>query len=232
MKKIKIKSVGYFLCASMLVCLVGCDDNNSLHQKYIDRGETFYTGKVDSLKAYPGNERVKFTWGFNSDPRITKTVISWNDGKESAEIPVSQQGIKKMETILNIPEGIYSFKFATMDSEGHSSLGTERTVQIYGPKYISYTYSQKGRRISGLAITGSTGPAELTWTAADEDLVRTVLKYESASGAMLERDIPNGETRTTLPDIRAGSAYSIYSYFLPAPEALDLLLSVYGGTVQ
>jgi hypothetical protein len=228
MKKIKIKSIaGYFLC--MLVCLVGCDDNNSLHQKYIDRGETFYTGKVDSLKAYPGNERVKFTWEFNSDPRIIKTVISWNDGKESQEIPVSQQGTKKMEAILNIPEGIYTFKFVTMDNEGHSSLGAERTVQIYGPKYISYMYSQKGRRISRFAIAGS---AVLTWTDAEEDLVRTVLKYESASGALLERDIPNDETTTTLPDIKAASAYSIYSYFLPAENALDLLLSVYEGTVQ
>jgi hypothetical protein len=232
MKKIKLTSIaGYFLCVSILVCLIGCDDNNSLHQKYIDQGETFYTGKVDSAKAYAGNERVKFTWELNSDPRIKKVVISWNEGEESEEIPVSQ-GTKKMETIFNIPEGTYTFNLVTMDSEGHRSLGVERTAQIYGPKYILYMYSLKGRRISSFTIGGPTDPVELVWSAADENLERTVLKYESATGVLIELDIPNDQTRTTLPNIKASGAYSINSYFLPAPDALDLLLSVYEGALQ
>jgi hypothetical protein len=215
----------------MFAGLVGCDDNNSMHQKYIDQGETFYTGKVDSVKAWPGNERVKLTWELNSDPRIKKIVISWNEGIESKseEIPVSA-GTKQMETILNVPEGTYLFKLMTMDSDGHRSLDVEKSVQIYGPKYVLYMYSQKGRRISSFSMSGAA--AELTWTAADADLVKTVLKYYSSSDALLEREIPNDEVRTTLPDIKAGSAYSIYSYFLPVPEALETLLSIYEGVIE
>jgi hypothetical protein len=136
-----------------------------------------------------------------------------------------------METIFNIPEGTYSFNLITMDSEGHRSLGMEKTVQIYGPKYTSYMYSLKGRKISYFAISGHTD-AELTWSAADENLVKTVVKYESASGALLERDIPNDETQTTLPDIKRGSRYSIYSYFLPAANAIDSLLVINEGIIQ
>ena len=59
------------LAASLLV---GCDGMNSINQKYYDRGETIYTGIVDSINVYPGYGKVAFDWQINADPRINKLI--------------------------------------------------------------------------------------------------------------------------------------------------------------
>lgn len=73
-----IKNIAGFIC--VIIGLNSCENINDVHEEYLKRGEEIYTGVVDSLEAYPGNERIKFTWMINADPRITKTVIYWNDG--------------------------------------------------------------------------------------------------------------------------------------------------------
>ena len=48
------------------ISLIACDDMNCLHEEYLKKGEIIYTGVIDSLKTYPGNNRVRFTWEINS----------------------------------------------------------------------------------------------------------------------------------------------------------------------
>ncbi|MDR1340866.1 MAG: DUF4998 domain-containing protein [Prevotellaceae bacterium] len=45
----------------------------------MDEGEIYYIGIVDSIKIFPGKERVRFSWQINADPRITGAFISWNE---------------------------------------------------------------------------------------------------------------------------------------------------------
>ena len=113
-----IKNIAGFIC--IIIGLSSCENINDVHEEYLKWGEEIYTGVVDSLEAYPGNERIKFTWMINADPRITKTVIYWNDGGDSAVVEVNrtQSGIMRMETSLNLPENSYIFKFVTKDDEG------------------------------------------------------------------------------------------------------------------
>jgi hypothetical protein len=214
----KIKSVlGYALGICLfLAYLVGCEDNNSLHQQYIDRGEVFYTGKCDSVKTFAGNERVKFTWLINSDPRIAKTIIYWNERKDSVEIPVvrTQKGYIEMEKILQIKEGGYSFIFITKDANGNSSLEVERTVSVYGPRYISFL---SNRRLS-YSVAGD----ELTikWDPLESTLVQyTTVKYtdysDPAHPAAKSAVVSNEDTQTLIKGIRLGDTFSVVSTFLP-----------------
>jgi hypothetical protein len=73
-----------------LLYLAGCEDMNSVNQEYFDLGETFYTGKINYLRSFPGNGRVQFSWYINFDPHITRTVIYWNEGADSLAVAVNR----------------------------------------------------------------------------------------------------------------------------------------------
>jgi hypothetical protein len=223
MKKIK-SVVGYIVGICLFSsCLAGCDDMNSLHQQYIDRGEIFYTGKCDSVKAFAGNGRVKFTWLLNSDPRINRTMIYWNGGIDSVEIPVTraQKGVILLETILPVKEGSYSFIFVTMDAKGHSSLEVERSTQIYGPKYIAtLTNRNLSFRLTGNSLT-------INWNPVESEYIQyTTVNYTDysnpANPAPKSVVVANESTQTLLPGIRAGDTFSVISTFLPE-NGLDMI---------
>jgi hypothetical protein len=211
------KSVlGYMLVCLLLAYLAGCDDNNSLHQQYIDQGETFYTGKCDSVKVFAGNERVKFTWLINSDPRINKTLIYWNEGKDSVEIPVTrtQKGYIQMETIQQMKEGTYNFIFVTMDANGHSSMNVEKSIQIYGSKYISALSNR------GLSFHLSGSNLTIDWVPVESELEQyttvTYTDYSNPANPEIKSLIVANDVELTLiPNVKAGDIFSVVTTFLP-----------------
>lgn len=206
------------------VMFFACDDMNSIHEEYLNRGEEIYTGVIDSLNAYPGNERVKFTWEINADPRITKTVIFWSDGADSAVVEVNrtQPGIMKMETILNLPEKSYIFKFVTKDDEGHKSLSVENTVEVYGPNYVSTLRNREIR-----TITAQEDSSVLLTLGALEDvaLLYTMIAYtdysDPSNPKKVEEKIENSASSLLLSNIRAGDEIFVYSVYQPE-SSLDI----------
>lgn len=78
----------------------------------LKRGNYLYRG-YRFIKTYPGNNRVRFTWEINSDPRVTKVVLYWNERNDSTIVQVNRTTAGKlpMETIVNLPEGTYIFEF-------------------------------------------------------------------------------------------------------------------------
>jgi hypothetical protein len=202
---------------------MGCDDNNFMHQKYLDQGEMLYMGKADSVNFSAGNERVKFTWILNSDPRIDKSVFYWNDGKDSAVIPTNrtQSGILNMETILDVEEGIYTFRLVTKDNENHKSLAIERSVQVYGPTYISRLTNRN------LSISFSEGTLTINWVIVENALIQYCTVYYtdySNPGNPVEKNvrIENADMQTVIEGVREGDIFSISTSYLP-DGGLDIL---------
>lgn len=220
--KIIIKSIVAFC----LFGFVACENMNDLHQKYLERGEGIYTGVIDSLKTFPGNERVKFSWEINSDPRITKTLIYWNERADSLIIDVNRTapGIMAMETVANFAEGSYIFEFVTKDNIGNQSLSVSKTVEIYGSKYI-----QKLRNRSVKNLTAKPGNAVLIDWADIEDtnLLYTIVKYtdytDPLQPVVKEVKVENKSKQTTLTNIKLGDKVTVISTFLPLVDALDMV---------
>lgn len=219
--KIVIKNI---IVLAFFCGLVACDSMNSIHEEYLDRGEEIYTGVIDSLKAYPGNERVKFTWEINADPRITKTVIYWNDSADSVIVEVNrtQPGVMQMETILSLPEDSYIFKFVTNDDEGHKSLSVEKTVEIYGPDYAAMLRNRE--------IKSITAPEEggilLTWGAIeDATLIHTMISYTDYSNPShpekVEVMIENNVSEWNLANVKEGDEILVSSVYQPE-DCLDM----------
>jgi len=200
------------LCLSAALLYIACDDMNSINQEYLDRGETIYTGVVDSVLASPGNNRVWFNWFINYDPRITKTVIYWNEKKDSTVIPINRTStdVKSFETTLNIAEGSYVFQFVTKDDEGHYSVNittSEISVDVYGARYIA---GLMNRSVSSITTS------KIVWGDVETaSLLFTTVSYTDKNGVSRSIRVENDEAETTLTDAQTGIRVSIVSTFLP-----------------
>lgn len=211
-----IKNIAGFIC--IIIGLSSCENINDVHEEYLKWGEEIYTGVVDSLEAYPGNERIKFTWMINADPRITKTVIYWNDGGDSAVVEVNrtQSGIMRMETSLNLPENSYIFKFVTKDDEGHKSLNVEKTADIYGSRYVSTLRNREIRTI----VAQEDNSVKLTWSSIEsETLLYTMITYtdntEPSNPKTIEKKVENDMSETVLSNLKAGDEFTVVSVYQP-----------------
>jgi hypothetical protein len=215
--------IKYFTTLCLLIYIAGCDDNNLMHQKYLDQGEILYTGKPDSVNFSAGNERVKFTWVLNTDPRIDKSVFYWNDGKDSAVIPTNktQSGGLKMETILNVKEGNHTFRLVTKDSENNKSLAIERSVQVYGPTYIAGLTNRE------LSLSFDNGTLTIRWASVASALIQySTVRYTDYSNPAnpVEKSVPieNAATNTVINGVREGDSFSVSTSYLPN-GGLDIL---------
>lgn len=203
-----------------LYLLVACEDVNSVHQKYFDRGEAIYMGVVDSLKGYSGYEKVTFNWEVNADPRIKRTLIYWNERADSVAVDVNreQSGRLPMSYILNIAEGDYIFEFITKDDEGHYSMPRELVVKVYGESYVK---TLKNREIASIKKQAD-GSFLITW----EDITSSYMKYATVkyelNGEVKSVRVENRESKTVLTGLNTGDKISIITTYLPE-NALDTL---------
>lgn len=221
----KIKTRSFFslvFLMTALFVLIQCDDMNSIHEKYYDWGEDVYMGVVDSLKAYAGYEKVRFTWELNADPRITKTVIYWNSRADSAVVDVNrtQSGRLQMNyDIAPIDEYSYVFEFVTKDDDGHFSLPVEVSVDIYGESYIQ---TLKNRSVSSITKQVD-GSMLILWDDISSATVQYVTVKYVVNGVEKTVRVENDETETLLEDLKTGDVISIVTTHLPedALETLD-----------
>ena len=185
----------YWIAAIGFCAMVSCEDMNSLHRQYLDRGELIYPGKVDSINIYPGIEKVKFEWEIKADPRIAKVEIRWSEGAEARkrEYPVTrtEDGAFTMSALIEgMPEGSYSFEFITWDDVGNRSLSTTRAVDIYGAtNYLAHRTAKATRLGNGTAII---------WQPADPGMVRVELSYTDFNGVKQQLSVWPEETNTII----------------------------------
>jgi hypothetical protein len=216
-----------------LLFLTSCDDMNSLHQEYLDKGETTYPGKIESVEVFRGKNKVKFIWEIKADPRITETEISWLEGIDRKEVKVNVTEKRPAEggpvtvdvTIDQLPETDLYFEFVTIDALGNRSVALGAVVPIYGDSYIG---TLRPRRIS--ITPGLQGqPIKLTWTAADNVVVRTILKYVSTSGPVELTILPN-ESVTLLSNFNGGQ-YTATTYCAVENGLETIELATVTGTI-
>ncbi|WP_298650258.1 DUF4998 domain-containing protein [uncultured Proteiniphilum sp.] len=211
------------LAVFLFMMMVACDDMNSIHQEYYDRGEDIYTGVVDSVKVHPGYEKVLLKWEINADPRITKVVIYWNQRADSVTIDVNrtQSGRIQMNHYLeNIEEGDYVFEFITRDNEGHYSMVQQAAVLIYGE---SYTQTLRNRNVS--SITKQTdGSMLIRWDPiANREIQYTTITYTKDGITEFVR-VENTDTETYLTELETGDKISVFTTYLPE-NAIETLNS-------
>ena len=95
--------------------LISCDGMDATYKEFIEEGPIVYIGKVDSLKAYAGRNRVMLEWQKLLDPRAKTAKIFWENRTKSTELQLT----------------------------GNSSIMSEVPCAVYGDVYEKLLFNTK-----------------------------------------------------------------------------------------
>lgn len=210
----------------MLIGFASCDGMDATYREYIKDGEIVYTGKADSLRAFPGHNRVKLAWLATTDPKVKTAAISWNDGAESKEHIISRApGIRWEEAIIdNLAEGSYTFEVVTYDDKGNKSVRMSTQGTAYGDLYIA---SIQPRRVRNSATYTTDGQTHIDWHRAPEGLIRTELEYTDTYGNTRAINVLSTDTRTDLPEYQIDTEIRYRTVAVPDTLSIDVFSADY-----
>ncbi len=216
--------------------LAACSKMEDNYQQYLENGVIIYTAKVDSLKAFPGRNRIALSWLLVSDPKIDKCRVFWNSGKDSVTIPVQRSaGIDTINVVLdNLEENVFTFDVYTYDNAGHSSVKEEIIGTVYGNNYLASLYNRPVRKTAYLS---GTKEAEITWFGVNPQAVAVDIEYTNVDGDLVtKREVavrPDPfkplafPDETVLPGYRQGTSFRYRTAYKPAPSAIDTFYTAY-----
>lgn len=213
MNKISLLLVG------LTIGLVGqsCSDITDMQREFIDRGETIYVGRLDSIRFRGGWHRVQMEGLLRYARSATHCIISWND--QSIECMIDEINHNDTAKVLidNLEEGTYRFFIQTFDDEGNKSVMSECYGYVYGQDYI---LSQSPKFIEEMVPD----PEKMTlkWNLG-EDAVKVLFSYENTAGEMVSRILPGDVKTTEVTDWKEGGKIESITYTLPEDNALDTI---------
>lgn len=230
-----MKKINYILIAAVSA-LCACSDMNSLHDKYLEDGETIYLARFDSLKIYPGRERVQvFYW--LSDPKVATTTATWNMDRESGEYEVHKTTPDTPGSfiITGLDEGSYSFNFYNNNAEHDlRSIKYSITAISYGDAYqnaiintspTDFTYNQTTDKYSFKIKTRYENAMayDVCYTKVDgtkvTDLRYSIESLSDKDGNMVYPIVLEGGSSTM--DIQLRTVYH------PEPNCIDEFVTSY-----
>ncbi|SDD00324.1 DUF4998 domain-containing protein [Niabella drilacis] len=193
-------------------------------EEFYYRPEGVYLGVADSLSVAPGYHRAEFTWQVKADPRITQTVIYWNNRQDSVLLDVNRPVTERISVSYvmdNLDEGDYIFEFMTKDATGLRSLPRQISVSVLGDSYIG---NLRNRTIASIAKQ-SNGDMRVNWNdIASRAIVYTTVKYQLGGVAQAVR-VANADTQTTLQGLQSGTSIQVATAYLPA-GSIDTLTAI------
>ncbi|HMI05644.1 MAG TPA: DUF4998 domain-containing protein [Pedobacter sp.] len=214
------EKLGYFIMLIVLCCscLIGCSKMDDTYKDFIKDGERVYVGRVDSLKARPGLNRLQLSWLAISDRQVIKATIFWNNRTSKKDVPIQKTaGIDLIEVILtDIPEENYAFEVITYDSDNNFSMPVNITSRVYGDQYVRSLYN---RLI--ISTAKKTNTLQINWDAASTGTVRTEIEYTDVSGLTSTVNAAGSELITVIANYKTGTSFKYRTLFLPEPLALD-----------
>ena len=201
-----------------------CSKMDEEYKDFTKGGEIIYTGKVDSLKIFPGKNRFKLSWALVSDQRISKCRVFWNEGEDSITVPVQRtDGVDYLDAIINgLEERTYTFNIYTYDDAGHRSVPVDTLGNVYGNAYQATLFNRPVKRVTFKKDTSS-----IIWSGANSTNVRVELSYLDTLDVQRIYSVSKADTLIKLPAFKQGSTFHYRTLYLPHPNALDTFYSAY-----
>lgn len=220
------------IIAKLMVIITGlscflpaCSKMDATYKKFLKGGEVVYREKPDSLKVFPGHNRIKLSWLLTANRNIVKCRVYWNSGADSVEVPVKSGSIKDTVSVIidNMEEGSYVFDIYTYDKAGNSSIAVDTTGHVYGDAYIS---TLSNRLIENAMLIA--GKPKIKWyNEADTTAIGVELRYKSNDGMMHEIQVPLSDDITRIDERPQGDSIQYRTLFLPTPFAIDTFYTPY-----
>lgn len=210
--------------AILLAGFTACSKMDDTYKEFIKNGERIYIGKADSVKIYPGKDRLKIRWLAISDPRIVRVKIYWNNRTDSTEVQVNRTvDIDTVDVMLeNMAEGDYSFDIITFDNKGNTSIPVNAVGKVFGDQYQQ---SLLNRTVKSAINDG--GLATLVLGQASEGAIFSEVQYADISGQLNTRNFPAKTDTIQLENFKAGTSVQYRTAFLPDSMSIDTFYTAY-----
>ncbi len=216
----------YVILSLCLIAAFGaCRKMDDYKEKYLSEGSITYAGKVDSLKAHPGDGRIMLSGLLIADPKITELRIYWNNKADSFVLPITRSaGIDTVRPILKLEEGVKTFTINTFDKLGNRSVDVTITGRVFGDVYKSLLLNRtiKDGLNAGDSVT-------LDWNVLDASTgaLGCELRYTDNANSLKTIFVKRTDTRTVLKNYKLGSKFNYRTLFLPDTLAIDTFYSKY-----
>lgn len=215
MKTIKIVSLLIWILAGTI--FQSCSDITDRQREYLDRGETLYVGKIDSLKFRGGLHRIQMEGLLSYTRSAYRCVISWNDQSKEYLMDDISSGDTAKVLIDNLDEGTYRFYVQTFDEEGNKSLKEECYGYVYGDEY---KMTQSPKFVS--EMIPDPYKMLLKWNVSDNAIL-VKFSYENPEGKTITQILPGNIKETVVSDWKKGGKITCTTYTLPEKNALDTI---------
>ena len=198
--------------------LAACTKMDAYREDFTDGKEILYTGKADSVKLFPGRNRVMLQWIHAADPKVVSAKVYWNNRSDSTVTTIKRTaGVDTVQLMINsLPEGNYNFEIFTFDADNNRSVVVQKSGTVYGD---TYQQTLLNRLVKSTDMKA--GYAEVQWYRADQDALFTEVNFQNASGAQQSVRVLPTEDMTKLADYKAGTRFSFRTAFRPDSLALD-----------
>lgn len=202
---------------------VSCDDMLDNIRPYLDKGETVYVGKADTLYVNAGHNRVELVIRLKSGYTQTKcqTVMVDKNGEEKLfDYEIDRQNEEQYLNYIydGLTEGQYDFYVTLFDAEGNKSLTETAYGYSYGDFYQSTLLNRR------LELTYNEDKVVLKWMPID-DALYTIFSYTATDGSIKAVTVPVDENETEISDFKEGGSYSWKTAYKPTKTSLDIFFS-------
>ena len=233
-----MKKINILILCSILCFFYSCNGMLDGIQPYLDEGEKSYVGKLDSLKAFTGKNRIKIEGKMMYGVNQVKCVISYKDPitleEKFKEFPIERTEPREtFEFMLEIlTEGQYDFSIVTYDPKNNTSIPTEVSAYAYGELYQQALTNRILHSISPeqKEIVNESGQSERIWAAKlnwnisrGDGLVGCNLEYERQDGTLGSKYISVDETTTELDNFKANGILRYNSIYKPTTTSWENL---------
>jgi hypothetical protein len=208
---------GVLVVALLVAAVVACTDMDD-YLKYTGGKDLIYTGRVDSVHARAGNDRVVITGLLIADPKIVKLKIFWNIRQDSLILDIERSaGVDSLSVPIVLPEGRYNFELITYDAAGNSSVTVFAGGSSYGTNYRS---SLINRPIKSAEATGA-NEVKIRMYNSDETALFTDLTYTTSTDEQKVIRIRSDIDSLILTDYKDDTEFGWQTYYLPEKLAVD-----------
>ncbi len=200
------------------IFITSCEKMNDNIEKYLDRGEINYIGRVDSVFTFGGKERIGFSWKVGPDPRIEFCKIYWNNNRDSIIYEIDRTQLQNgfvHEIFDQMEEGTYVFNMYHTGSKGYKSIKYEVIGHVYGEQYQASLTPRKIKEVIAYKEK-----VEIIWNNP-EDSHSLILNYTDSSGEINILEVLSSVDTTAITDYKAGGEFSYITNYLPEENAID-----------
>ena len=201
--------------------LISCDGMDATYKEFIEEGPIVYIGKVDSLKAYAGRNRVMLEWQKLLDPRAKTAKIFWENRTKSTELQLTDKATLTQVVVEDLAEGSYVFEICTYDTYGNSSIMSEVPCAVYGDVYEKLLFNTKVKtavlKNDVLTVTFAAS-LEPTFFASE-------ITYMSSEGKNKTVLLKAPATQVKIDDF-AGDHITYRSVYLPEETAIEEIAEI------